>query len=36
MSLAAERPDRSRDAAQVLPEANEIAQHLPGEDRGAL
>lgn len=36
MSLAAERPDRSRDAAQVLPEADEVAQHLPGEDRGAL
>jgi len=36
VSLAAKRPDRSGHAAQVLPEADEIAQHLSGEDRRAL
>ena len=36
VSFATERPDWSGHAAQVLPEADEIPQHLTSEDRGAL
>ena len=36
MSLATERPDGSSDAAEILPKADEVTQHLAGEDRGAL